>query len=160
MNNFFSRIQPYAPIVVRLGMSAVFIWFGLSQLIDPAPWTGYVPDAAASLVGGNVTLLVLLNGWFEVVAGLTLALGLQVRLVSFLLGAHLIVISTSLGTSALAIRDYGLSIATLSIVLAGPDIASFDHRSAKRNLPPLPPPTRPFPSQPSRPPHRPDIRVS
>ena len=151
MTNLISKLQPFAPTLVRLGMSAVFVWFGLNQLMSPSLWTGYVPDMAANLVGGNVTLLVLLNGWFEVVAGLTLALGLQVRLISFLLGAHLIVISTSLGTSSIAIRDYGLSIATLSIVLAGADIWALDRRfiHTKREIP-LPPPTRPFPPRPPR----------
>ena len=133
MQSFLQNSPKYAPAIVRIGMSLVFVWFGFNQMLHPAAWTGYVPDSITALFGGNSTLLVLFNGWFEIVGGLTLLLGLQVRLVSFLLGVHLFVISSSLGMSALAIRDYGLSIATISILFAGPDVWSTDKRLLAEN---------------------------
>ena len=122
------KYSNFAPIIVRMAMSLVFIWFGYSQLTNPSMWTSYVPDFAVNLFGGKAVLVVLLNGWFELVAGFTLIFGIQVRIASFLLGAHLFLISLSLGFSALAVRDFGLAIATLSIIFAGPDLLTFDRK--------------------------------
>lgn len=140
-----NRITFLAPIIVRIGMALVFLWFGWNQIMNPSLWTGYVPGSVASLLNGNSTLLVLLNGWFEIVAGAALLVGLQVRLVSLLLGLHLIAISSSLGISAIGVRDIGLSLATLSIFFAGPDRISLDWKFLRMNrTSPLNAPNKPY----------------
>ncbi|MDE2041198.1 MAG: DoxX family membrane protein [Patescibacteria group bacterium] len=135
MTDILNKVSPFGVSLVRFGMSAVFIMFGFWQLVGPDLWTAFVPPYAANLVGGNTIMLVLLNGWFELIAGLMLLVGLQVRTVSLLLGVHLALISQSLGFSQLGVRDIGLSVATLSIFLSGHDPLSLDRLFAnQRNM--------------------------
>lgn len=135
MNNLISRIQPYAPVVTRIGLSLVFLTFSYFQFSDPSMWTGYVPEGVTSLFGGNAVLLVLLNAWFELVFGLALLAGLQVRTTAILLAGHLLGIAATIGFSPLGVRDLGLAVATLSIFFAGPDLWSIDRRLLKRDEP-------------------------
>ncbi len=110
----------YAPVVVRLAMSAVLMWFGVSQLTNPNMWLGVVPTWATA-IGPNAETIILLNGIFEVVASLLLAIGLFVRPVAALVGLHLLVITSHFGATAVGVRDFGLSFATFAVALAGED---------------------------------------
>ncbi len=122
-----NKYSSYAPAIVRIGMSLVFLWFGSNQLMDASRWVALVPEWVAQIVG-SATLLVHMNGWFEIVAGLCLLVGFQVRIVSLLLGLHLIGIASGFGLTAVGVRDFGLSIATFSIFFAGYDRLSLDKK--------------------------------
>ncbi|MGV8150148.1 MAG: DoxX family protein [Candidatus Woesearchaeota archaeon] len=111
--------KEYAPIVLRYALSLVFFWFAINQLIMPDDWTGYLPEFLANTA--NPVMFIYANAIFEIIFGTLLILGIFTRLSAFLLGIHLLGISATLGWSAVAIRDYGLAFATLSIVLSGPD---------------------------------------
>ncbi len=127
-----NKLSKYAPAIVRIGMGLVFIYFGTNQLMHPSSWTGFVPVAIPSLLGMSTIKFVLMNGWFEIVAGCCLLVGFQVRAVGLLLGLHLIGISLSIGFTALGVRDLGLSAATISIFFAGADAWCVDGWFAKR----------------------------
>jgi uncharacterized membrane protein YphA (DoxX/SURF4 family) len=116
--NFSSK---YAPVVLRLGLALVFLWFGISQLRDADAWTGFVPAWVPALSGLGAETIVTLNGWFEVVAGAFLALGFWVRPVAALLFLHLAAIVVNLGPTELGVRDFGLACATLAVTLYGED---------------------------------------
>lgn len=115
------RFSPYAPVVLRFTLSAVFVWFGVSQLSNAAAWTSLVPDWATGLSGLNAETIVHLNGVFEVIVGSMLAFGAYVQLVAAILFLHLLVITSHLGFTAIGVRDFGLSFATLSLALFGDD---------------------------------------
>ncbi|MCX6716106.1 MAG: DoxX family protein [Candidatus Taylorbacteria bacterium] len=120
-----NRLKSYAPVLVRVALSLVFLWFGYNQLAHPDMWIKIVPAWAGGIFG-SAAIVVTINGWFEIVAGLLLIAGIQVRIVSLLLGLHLISIASGFGLSAIGIRDWGLCLATFSIFLNGPDIWSLD----------------------------------
>ena len=105
-------------MILRLGMTFVFAWFGASQLVNASAWTSVVPGWATGF-GMNAVTIVHLNGVFEIIAALLMGMGFWIRPVAALLALHLFVIATSLGLSAIGIRDFGLSFATLSIALRG-----------------------------------------
>lgn len=106
--------------IIRIGLAFVFLWFGLSQLVSPDQWTAFVP-AWATGMGITAHTLVLVNGIIEVVAGILLAFGLLVRPVGILLGIHLFIIATSLGLTAVGVRDFGLAIAIFGLGIGGSD---------------------------------------
>jgi len=112
--------RKFAPIVLRISISLVFLWFGLTQIFNREALAGYLPQLAYSLPIEPFTLI-LFNGLFETVFGLLLLIGLFTRVSSFLLGLHLLGITFSLGYNDVAIRDLGLALATLSIFLHGAD---------------------------------------
>lgn len=103
-------------LVLRMGLAAVFLWFGFSQLVDSLNWVSWVPQWAVTLFHMPPAMIVLANGVFEVAAGSLLAIGLFVPAVSLLLGLHLLVIIIDIGLDAVGMRDFGLMFATFALM--------------------------------------------
>jgi uncharacterized membrane protein YphA (DoxX/SURF4 family) len=112
-----SRYARYAPALVRYALALVFLTFGIMQLVDAGSWLGYVP----SFVPIDARTAVYLNGVADAVFGILLALGVWTRIVALLAALHLLGITLSLGFNEIAVRDFGLSLALISVVLHGPD---------------------------------------
>ncbi|PIN68136.1 hypothetical protein COV94_06075, partial [Candidatus Woesearchaeota archaeon CG11_big_fil_rev_8_21_14_0_20_57_5] len=104
----------YAPLILRLGISVVFLWFGFTQLKNPASWTRMVPAAVSSILHISTTTLIYLNGAFEVVMATLLLLGLRTRLIATLLALHLLGITSIVGYGPTGARDLALALATAS----------------------------------------------
>src|SRR3989339_648763 len=119
-------MRQYAPVTLRLGMSFVFLWFGLNQFFNPAAFLGYLPPAIFESSFAHAAVIA--NGIFEVVFGLLLALGLYTRITAAILALHLLVITIELGDNDIAIRDIGLTTATIAIALGGADIWCLETR--------------------------------
>ena len=112
-------IKEYAPITVRIGMSLVFLWFGISQITNTANFLGYLPQF---LFGSKYAFsFVVANGVFEIIFGIFLAAGVFVRIAALILAVHLLGITIVLGYNEIAVRDFGLALATLSIFFSGED---------------------------------------
>jgi len=111
----------YAPIVLRLGLTAVFTWFGVSQLVNTAQWVGLVPTWATGIFSLSAVDIVHINGVFELICALMLGTGFYVRWAAALLALHLFVITSHLGITSIGVRDFGLSFATLALALFGED---------------------------------------
>ena len=146
---FLEKGREYAPIIVRIAMALVFLWFGLNQLLDPSSFFGYIPQEIYphsqniahehSLQGVHDLpltphIIVMGNGAFETILGLLLLLGLFTRVSSLLLSIHLAVIAFSLGYNDLFIRDLGLALVTFAVFLRGPDQWCLDKRLKKRKV--------------------------
>ena len=120
------KYSPYAPVILRLGLAMVFIWFGMNQILNQSMWLTFIPDWASRLTGMGAATLVLVNGIFEVVFALLLAFGIQIRIVATLLFLHMILIVSDVGIDPVGVRDVGLMFALLSVALHGPDTLSVD----------------------------------
>lgn len=68
-----------AAIIGRLLLALMFVISGLQKIVDPAPTAQML---AATNLPGNLAAP---TGWFEVVAGILLGVGLMTRLVSIIL---------------------------------------------------------------------------
>ena len=71
--------------------------------------------------GAALTITDIKNAVFEIIFASLLALGIFTRIASLLLALHMIGIVVSLGYNAVAVRDFGLMIATFTVFLNGPD---------------------------------------
>lgn len=120
------KISSYSPVVLRIGIALVFLWFGTNQFIDTNAWIGFVPDSIVSLSGLSTATLVHLNGIFEIVFGVALLLGFFTRYAAFLLALHILDITYIVGFDAIGVRDFGLSLATIAIWLHGADFLTLD----------------------------------
>lgn len=114
----FDKLSRYSPLLLRTGIAIVFLWFGFSQLKNPAQWTRMVPEYFSFL---NTTGVIYANGIFEIVFGTLLLLGLFTRVTSLLLAINLFHITTIVGYGPTGARDIALSLATLSIFFRGAD---------------------------------------
>lgn len=118
--NYINKMSKYSPILLRTGIAIVFLWFGFSQISNPSAWVRLLPEFTKSFFISSISLIYL-NGFFEITFATLLLLGLFTRVTSFLLGAHLLMISYSLGYGPVAARDLSLAIATFAIFLHGAD---------------------------------------
>ena len=122
------KYKSYAPIVVRISLSLVFLWFGLNQVFDTSSWLGWLPSWAPSFPIPPFWII-FVNGIFEVVLGLFLLAGKWTKIVSLLLSIHLFFIAINVGYNDISIRDLGLAIATFSVFLHGPDAWCWEKRT-------------------------------
>jgi uncharacterized membrane protein YphA (DoxX/SURF4 family) len=118
--------KDYAPITVRLAISFVVLWFGINQLVQPEDFMGYLPEFL--LQSDYAKTAVILNGLFETMFGIALAIGFLVRPVALILSIHLFSIVLTLGYNDIAIRDFGLALVSLSIFIGGADKWCLDYR--------------------------------
>lgn len=117
-------------IIIRWSLSALFLWFGSQQLLNPSMWTAFLPAWTGYFpIPGE--MLVQLNGWMEVVLGLSLATGIFTRYAAAILGGHLLFIAISVG-GAIGARDAALAATTLALALSAPDSWSLDSRLDKK----------------------------
>jgi uncharacterized membrane protein YphA (DoxX/SURF4 family) len=100
-----------------LGLVALFLWFGYSQITAAGDWVAWVPGWVPEFSRMDAMTIVLLNGWFEVVFGILLLLGVYVRWVALILGLHLLVIAYEIGYNDIGVRDFVLAIACFSLAL-------------------------------------------
>ena len=137
----FKKWQPYSISLVRIGLAIVFLWFGINQLLFPSTFMGYVPSWAIQGGGGMMgnmihnmimviphpaTSLLYFNGIIEIMFGIMMLFGIYTRLSAVVLAIHLVIITISLGYNDVAVRDFGLALATASIFLHGPDRLCLD----------------------------------
>lgn len=106
-------------LILRLSMAAVYLFFGFSQLFDGVNWVGMVPEWAVNLLHIPPAMIVLGNGLLEVLLGALLIANVLTRWVAIILAAHLMVIAAEFGFTPLGARDFGLSLATLSLAFLG-----------------------------------------
>lgn len=124
----------FAPLVLRLGLAALFLWFGLSQVVAPAEWLAWVPAWATTLSWISPETLILFNGGFESVFGIALALGFRVRLTALLLSLHIFFIAYEVGYNDIGVRDFAIGVSTLAVALSTPDTFTLDHSMRKDRM--------------------------
>jgi len=122
---------------IRLSLVLLFAWFGVMQLIDPSLWVGFLPTWTGYFpMPGE--MIVSLNGWFEVCGSLMMLLGVRTRIITTLLGLHLMGIAIAVG-GAIGIRDAVLALVAISFAFAKPDSFTLDTILSKETVtPPAP----------------------
>ncbi|MEK6917256.1 MAG: DoxX family membrane protein [Nanoarchaeota archaeon] len=118
--------KEYAHILVRISISLIFLWFGINQLINPENFMGYLPNFI--LISEYARTAIIANGIFDLIFGSLLLAGLFTKIVALILALHLFTITLSLGYNDIAIRDFGLTLVTISIYLGGEDKWSLDYK--------------------------------
>jgi len=130
MKNEKETLRNYALPTLRIGLSLVFFWFGIKQLITPAWGLAWLPSWIQG-IGIQGTTIIFINGIFEIIFATLLLLGLFTRLVASLLTLHLLGIILSVGYNEIGVRDFGLMAGTLAVALHGPDSLCLDKKIRK-----------------------------
>ena len=105
-----------SPFLIRLGLGIVVLWFSISQILDPTKWTFLVPSYTDFL---NPVDIIYINAGLEAIIGILLIFGMFTRFVGLIFSLHLIPIIFALGYGPIAVRDFGLLMASLSLVFSG-----------------------------------------
>ena len=133
MNN--QKLKELAPVVLRWGLAIVLFWFAYHQITDAAQWARLIPGWTSSIFS-NPETLVYINAVAEIILGILLLIGLWIRVAAVLVTLHLAQITfTVVGglSSPTGIRDFGLTIAALTVALNGKDKYSLDYKLSKYN---------------------------
>ena len=83
-----TRVEAAAPLLMRVALGVVFIWFGALKVANVTPVAKLVADTLAWVPVSSAVLLPAL-GAFEIALGATIIVGWQLRLALAVLIAHL-----------------------------------------------------------------------
>lgn len=111
----------YSYLVLRLGLAAVFLWFGIDKMFHPTYWlNAWVPQGVQEFMGRfNVSgsQFIYLNGIFEILVGLSLVTGVFAKSFSFLAILFLIGVLFFAGISEVTIRDFAMIGGFMAVIL-------------------------------------------
>lgn len=137
-----SKIRPYIPLLLRIGLGFIFFWSGLSKIVSPESAIGVCTNRAEAidLVSSLYWLpfdpesFVWVQSYLELVLGATLLLGIWVRL-SALVSALVFLLFFTLLPFSLVWKNIGLLGAALSLLATESDNFSLDSwwRKGKNN---------------------------
>ncbi len=106
---------------IRIGLAAVFLWFGVNKFIQPQSWVdAWMPQwaqHAALAVGMSATNAVFLLGIFEVLVAISLATGFFTRAFASAAAVFLLVVLVVSGLNGIVVRDIGLIAALVALVI-------------------------------------------
>lgn len=118
--NIANSLDRSASFVLRVGVGAAILWFGINELLDPASWTVWVPTWALGF-GLSKLQILYLNGAFESIASIFVIFGIWTRSIAFLMFLHMGLIVYDIGVSPVGVRDFAIAIALLAMSLKNPD---------------------------------------
>ena len=110
----------YSNLFLRLGLAAVFIWFGVDKFLNPQYWlSAWIPQSAlsvASRVGVSGMDVVYASGVFELLVGASVLSNIFIKIFSVLALIFLVAVLLTFGISEVIIRDVGLMGGFLSLL--------------------------------------------
>ena len=121
----------YAPVVLRIAIAFVLLWFGIDELRHPAFWTTYLPKWLLTILPLAPVTLVALNGTVEFMIGLALLIGVRTRTFAALAALHLLAIVLAVGYNDIGVRDFGLFLAAVALFLMARHPLSLDERALR-----------------------------
>jgi uncharacterized membrane protein YphA (DoxX/SURF4 family) len=108
-----------ARFLLRVGVGLVFLLFGIDKFRNPQLWLDFIPPMLAALLPFSKAVFLNIMGVVESIMGAALLLGFWVRPAAALASAMLVGIVLSSGYNNLAVRDFGLLMATLALLFLG-----------------------------------------
>ncbi len=110
----------YSNLFLRLGLAAVFIWFGVDKFLHPEYWlNAWIPQSVLSLaskVGISGMDVVYASGVFELLVGASVLSNIFIKIFSVLALVFLVTVLFTFGVSEVLIRDIGLMGGFLSLL--------------------------------------------
>lgn len=102
----------YSYLLLRLGLAAVFLWFGVDKLLHPTYWlTVWTSPRLTSLIGTfgiSESQLIYAGGLMEVLIGLSMVSSILAKTFSLFAILYLSVILILNGLTEITVRDLGL----------------------------------------------------
>ena len=107
---------------MRASLAFVFVWFGVSEIVNPTYFRGYIPQFVSSL-GFDNDLLIQIHGVLLVFLYVCLVFKIYIRFMSlaavFVLGFIILglLLTPDMGFNEIVVRDIGLLGLALAIWL-------------------------------------------
>ena len=102
--------------ILRAGLALVFLYASISALLEPSPWTGYVPGFVKQIIPVNIFLAI--HSFAELILAFWLLSGKKIfyaALISAL--AMLSIIVFNLGSLDIVFRDMAIMLSALALAV-------------------------------------------
>ena len=116
---FLENKKDLVPFLLRIGLGIIFFWFGITKFTNVQDWLRYIPPWLQSLIPISMNLFLYIQGAIETLIGLFLILGIFVKKSAFLAALILIVIIITVGFNDVSLRDFGLLMIAISLMILG-----------------------------------------
>ena len=113
------KFTKFVPFLLRIGLGLIFFWFGFTKFTNLEEWLAFIPPWIESILPISINSFLYIQGAIETLIGILLIIGILVRLSSFVAALILITIIFTLGFNDLALRDFGLLMMALSLIILG-----------------------------------------
>jgi len=117
-------LKDYSSLILRFGLGLTLFWFGITSILEPDMWSSLVP----SFIPIQPTIVVVAMAIFQVLVAVFIILGAFTRLAALLMAISLIPIIISLGYNDIAVRDFAIFMAALSLAMSGSKKLSLDSK--------------------------------
>ena len=104
-------------LLLRLAVAFPMIWAGVSQLMNPLDWVGFVPPWLGVIIAPEAFLTI--HSIFNLIIGVGLLVGFWRILFSAAAVASLAGIVVFYGVDDVTFRDVGLAIVAFALLLRG-----------------------------------------
>lgn len=129
MNKF---AQPL--FVLRMGLAAVFLYFGIDKFINPLLWTPWIPDFVLSVIPVSEFTFIYVQGAVHTILGLLLLLGLFTRIAAAAAAVIMLAIVIVVGFNDIGVRDAAILFMAVSLALAESHPLSLDECLNKKKI--------------------------
>lgn len=101
------------------GLAFVFGYFGIDKFIHPLVWIGWMPPWMDGLLGFSKDVWLQITGALEIFFSLLLIIPVRrmQQTGAILVALHLVAVLTQTGWNDIAIRDIGLMLSSLALLL-------------------------------------------
>lgn len=111
----------YSQLSIRLGLAAVFLWFGVGAFLQPHYWaTAWIPESIGRIVeavGMSRANFIILAGIFEVLIAASLVTGFFQRWFAAAGAVFLVSVMAFHGINEALVRDVGLVGALIALTV-------------------------------------------
>src|SRR3989338_10000383 len=137
LDNLAEKWKDKAGVILRIGISSVFLYFGLNEVLNPGFGLAYIQPWAEKFIPMSLELFVLLFGIIHLVVAAMILFGFKTRPASLVAMFMLISIIVNLSftpafvLNELAVRDFAILMSIKVLFLIGPGKYSWDERSQR-----------------------------
>jgi uncharacterized membrane protein YphA (DoxX/SURF4 family) len=103
--------------VLRVGLAITFLWIGVLIFKNPESWGGYLQPWAAGLLPIPLEKAMIGTAILDIVIGVFLLIDFLPWLAALVSAIHLIIVLTVSGITDITVRDIGLLVVALAIMI-------------------------------------------
>lgn len=102
---------------LRVGLAITFLWIGILIFKNPEAWGGYLQPWAAGLLPIPITHAMIGTAVLDIIIGAFLLVDFLPWLAALVGAIHIVIVLTTSGITDITVRDIGLLVATLAILI-------------------------------------------
>jgi uncharacterized membrane protein YphA (DoxX/SURF4 family) len=102
---------------LRVGLAITFLWIGVLIFKNPEAWGGYLEPWAAGLLPIPLTQAMIGTAILDILIGFFLLIDVLTWFAAFVGAVHLIIVLAVSGITDITVRDIGLLVAALALMI-------------------------------------------